>query len=81
MESFAGCTLVSLATDSGDALRSAVTNRLASGFAAREGLRAHLQDWIADIQTDDVHRQHAVVLLAAVDTLRTDPGKADIRIH
>lgn len=69
-------TLVSLATDSGDALRSAVTNRLASGFAAREGLRAHLQDWIADIQTDDVHRQHAVVLLAAVDTLRTDPGKA-----
>lgn len=69
-------TLVSLATDSGDALRGAVTSRLASGFAAREGLRAHLQDWIADAQTDDANRQHAVALLSAVDTLRFDPGKA-----
>ncbi|WP_031364644.1 hypothetical protein [Caballeronia sordidicola] len=69
-------TLVSLATDSGDALRSAVTNRLASGFAAREGLRAHLQDWIDDAQTDEANRQEAATLLAAVDNLRADPGKA-----
>jgi hypothetical protein len=69
-------TLVSLATDSGDALRGAVTNRLASGFAAREGLRAHLRAWIADAQTDDSNRQHAVALLSAVEILRTDQGKA-----
>jgi hypothetical protein len=69
-------TLVCLATDSGDALRGAVTSRLALGFAAREGLRAHLQDWIADAQTDDANRQHAVALLSAVDILRTDQGKA-----
>ncbi|WP_413657877.1 hypothetical protein [Paraburkholderia phenoliruptrix] len=69
-------TLVSLATDSGDALRDAVTNRLAAGFAAREGLRAHLQAWIADVQTDDANRLYAVTLLSAVDLLRTDQGKA-----
>ena len=69
------CTLVTLATDSGDALRSAVTGRLASGFVAREGLRAHLQDWITDTHTDDTQRQQAVELLAAVDKIRTDPGK------
>lgn len=69
-------TLVSLATDSGDSLRVAVTNRLATGFAAQEGLRAHLQDWADDALIDEAHRKHAVALLAAVDNLRAAPGKA-----
>lgn len=69
-------TLVNLATESGDVLRSAVTNRLASGFVAREGLRAHLRDWANDVETDEPHRQQALALLAAVDELRADPGKA-----
>ncbi|OYD77452.1 UNVERIFIED_ORG: hypothetical protein BDU10_2557 [Burkholderia sp. CF145] len=69
-------TLVTLATESGDALRDAVTNRLASGFVAREGLRAHLQVWIDDPLTDEMHKQQAVELMTAVDALRDDPGKA-----
>ncbi|RDU98944.1 hypothetical protein [Trinickia dinghuensis] len=69
-------TLVSLATDSGDTLREAVTRRLASGFVAREGLRAHLQDWAADVDTDDYSRQHALAMLAAVEAARSDQGKA-----
>jgi hypothetical protein len=69
-------TLVSLATESGDTLRDAVTNRLASGFVAREGLRDHLQAWVDDPHTDEAHRQQAVQLMTAVDALREDPGKA-----
>ncbi|KVC91081.1 hypothetical protein WI77_15080 [Burkholderia ubonensis] len=69
-------TLLRLATDSGDALRATVTDRLASGFVAREGLCAHLQDWANDADIDDANLGHALALLAAVDRMRTDQGKA-----
>ncbi|WP_175830847.1 hypothetical protein [Burkholderia cenocepacia] len=68
--------LLRLATDSGDALRHTITDRLASGFVAREGLCAHLQDWAKDADIDEVSRDHALALLAAVDRMRSDTGKA-----
>jgi hypothetical protein len=69
-------TIVSLATKSGDTLREAVTCRLASGFVATEGLRTHLRDWADDTETDDWSRQHALGMLAAVEKMRADQGKA-----
>lgn len=69
-------TLVRLATKSGDTLRSEVTDRLALGFAAREGLRAHLQAWAEDLATEKSHRDDALAMLAAVERMRADQGKA-----
>lgn len=68
-------TLVRLSTDSGDALRESVTDRLASGFVAHEGLRAHLSDWANEEGISQGNREHALALLAAVEQMRTDQGK------
>jgi hypothetical protein len=69
------CTLVSLATASGDELRTAVTHRLASGFAAREGLRAHLHACANDTESTEASRKQARELLAVVDNIRNRQGK------
>ncbi|WP_454826647.1 hypothetical protein [Paraburkholderia xenovorans] len=68
-------TLVKLSTSSGDALRDTITGRLASGFVAREGLRAHLQDWANDGDIGEANREHALALIAAVERMRADQGK------
>jgi hypothetical protein len=68
-------TLVRLSTSAGDALRETVTNRLALGFVAREGLRAHLYDWSNDVDISSNNREHARALLDAVEQLRSQEGK------
>ncbi|WP_234775314.1 hypothetical protein [Paraburkholderia tropica] len=68
-------SLISLATDSGDLLRETVTHRLASGFVAQEGLRAHLEAWAVHADTDSWYQEHALAMLAAVETMRPGPGK------
>ncbi|EDT42475.1 hypothetical protein [Burkholderia ambifaria] len=68
-------TLVSLATESGDILRETVTRRLASGFVAQEGLRAHLEEWAGHPDTDYGYREHALSMLKAVEIVGVEPGK------
>jgi hypothetical protein len=62
--------LISVANDSGDALREAVTEKFARSFLARDGLAAHLTDWAENTHTTDIDREHARALLSALDDAR-----------
>ncbi|HJW56942.1 MAG TPA: hypothetical protein VJ577_16875 [Burkholderiaceae bacterium] len=61
--------MISVASEDGDALRQAVTDRFARSFLAREGLRAHLEAWSRDASTSDQDREHAQALLQAIPVL------------
>jgi hypothetical protein len=68
--------MLAVASHEGDALRRSATERFTRGFLAREGLRAHLEDWAADPSTTTDDRRDARELLDQIEREREPPGKA-----
>ncbi|WP_300535598.1 hypothetical protein [Sphingosinicella sp.] len=66
--------LLPFASRSGDQLRHAVTQRIATGIAAHEGLRAHLLAWENDRASEANDRDQAREILRAVEESRHRPG-------
>lgn len=77
--------LLAFADRSGDALRVSITERVAEGIVAHDGLVSHLTAWIDDPGTSDQEKQEAHALLESVETARKrsqgkDEGRANAAI-
>lgn len=66
--------LLPIANQRGDQLRHAVTRRIADGFAAHEGLRAHLLDWESDPGSEEEGREQAREILRFIEESRHRSG-------